>query len=160
MKKGVSPLIATVLLLVLVVVIGAIVFTWMRGYVRESTETVTKKWDYQLRCDLATGSLAIIKIAGVERICYDNSSKTLIFSVENNMDMDVKALFVRIIDSSGEVSAGYVANSSIAKGGAQTFTYPYEDKIQRPVQVMIMPSDFEDKLCQSAGVQRENINPC
>ena len=35
-KRGVSPVIATILLISLVVIIGLVVFTWMRGFVPEA----------------------------------------------------------------------------------------------------------------------------
>lgn len=48
-KKGISPVIATVLLIAMVVVIGLIVFIWFRGMVGESVTKFGK--NIQLVCD-------------------------------------------------------------------------------------------------------------
>lgn len=49
-KKGVSPVIATILLIVLVVIIGAIIFTWFKGMTQEAV-TKFEGTNIQLVCE-------------------------------------------------------------------------------------------------------------
>ena len=50
MKKGVSPLIATVLLIAFTVAVAGVISIWITGFASESTETVTNQTDIELYC--------------------------------------------------------------------------------------------------------------
>ncbi len=70
MKKGISPVIATVLLIAMVVVIALIVFVWFRGMVGESAIKMGK--NIKLVCDdvefdasYSSGKLTVINRADV-----------------------------------------------------------------------------------------------
>jgi flagellin-like protein len=69
-KRGISPVIATVLLIAMVVVIGLIVFIWFRGMIGESVTKFGK--NIQLVCDdidfdasYSGGSLQLINTGNV-----------------------------------------------------------------------------------------------
>ena len=49
LKKGVSPVIATVLLIAMVIIIGLIIFLWFRGFTQEAITKFEK--NIQLVCD-------------------------------------------------------------------------------------------------------------
>jgi flagellin-like protein len=48
-KKGVSPVIATVLLVSIVIILGVIIFLWARGFVEESAQKGGRAVD--MSCD-------------------------------------------------------------------------------------------------------------
>jgi len=48
-KKGVSPVIATVLLISIVIILGVIIFLWARGFVEESAQKSDRAVD--MSCD-------------------------------------------------------------------------------------------------------------
>ena len=50
MKKGISPLIATVLLIAFTVAVAAIISTWLTTFTTTSTESVKEKADIELHC--------------------------------------------------------------------------------------------------------------
>jgi len=69
-KRGISPVIATVLLIAMVVVIGLIVFLWFRGMIKEEGTKFGK--NVKLVCDdvnfeasYSEGSLSIVNTANV-----------------------------------------------------------------------------------------------
>jgi flagellin-like protein len=71
-KKGISPVIATVLLIALVIVIALIIFLWFRGMVGEGAEKfgknielVCEDVDFEAEYALSSGTLNIVNIAYV-----------------------------------------------------------------------------------------------
>ena len=86
MKKGVSPVIATVLLIAMVVVIGLIIFLWFRGFVGER---VTK---FEQNIDLTCGE---VKFTAE----YDSSSERL--SVVNTGNVPIYKMKAQVFNAGG-----------------------------------------------------------
>lgn len=55
--KGISPLIATVLLIAFTVGVGAILVTWVTGFTRSTTQTVGRQSEKEVVCSYAGVSL-------------------------------------------------------------------------------------------------------
>lgn len=87
-KKGLSPVIATVLLVGMIVVIGMIIFMWFRGLTQEAVTKFDK--NIQLVCDEVDFSAS-----------YDSGSKVL--SVSNRGTIPIFDLKMKISDSGGNV---------------------------------------------------------
>jgi len=87
-KKGISPLIATILLVGFVVVIGAVVIIWGRNFIKERAEKEGSLAEKQLECE----NIEIdIKDAGPGFI-----------TVENNGNNKIDAFILRVVsDGSG-----------------------------------------------------------
>ncbi|MBI2671600.1 hypothetical protein HYX16_01570 [Candidatus Woesearchaeota archaeon] len=87
-KKGISPLIATILLVGFVVVIGALVILWSRNFITEKAEKEGALAEKQLECE----NIGIdIKDAGSGFI-----------TVENNGNNKIDAFILRVVsDGSG-----------------------------------------------------------
>lgn len=69
-KKGVSPVIATVLLIGMVVVIGLIIFSWLRGITQESVTKFNKNadlvcGDIQFQASYDSSQLSILNVGNV-----------------------------------------------------------------------------------------------
>ena len=69
-KKGVSPVIATVLLVAIVIVIGLIIFLWFRGMVQEAIVKFDKNielvcGDVNFDVDYSDGNLNILNLGNV-----------------------------------------------------------------------------------------------
>lgn len=83
-KKGISPLISTVLLIGFSVALAAVVMTWGLDYIRGSTEKVGEKTEEYLRCsDLAFEISAVDCSAG--RV-----------TVQNNGELDIANVTLRL----------------------------------------------------------------
>ena len=69
-KRGISPVIATVLLIAMVVVIALIIFIWFRGMVGEGAEKFGKNVelvceDVEFEAEYSSGNLNLVNIANV-----------------------------------------------------------------------------------------------
>ncbi|MFH1053296.1 MAG: archaellin/type IV pilin N-terminal domain-containing protein [Candidatus Woesearchaeota archaeon] len=94
-KKGVSPLIATVLLISFAVALGAIVMSWGRNYVQDVTED-TYGFSAELKCDDVM--IDIVNIGGRKDICYTGNA--IQFTLENN-GMQIIDLKLSIVGEDG-----------------------------------------------------------
>src|SRR3989338_5811436 len=75
-KKAVSPLIATVLLMAFAVALGAIVMTWGKTYVTDTTEDVGTRTLQTRTCALDV-NIALMNIGGSPYICKDEPNGNL-----------------------------------------------------------------------------------
>jgi len=60
MTKGVSPLVATVLLIVIVVSLVAIISGWLNSFVTDTRETVTNRTDASVQCTGASMNIETV----------------------------------------------------------------------------------------------------
>jgi len=82
-KRGISPLIATVLLIGFTVALAAVLMTWGLDYIRSTTKQVGSQTEEYLRCtDLA------FEITNVD--CTGD------ITVQNNGNVDIAAMVIRI----------------------------------------------------------------
>ncbi len=90
MKKAISPLIATVLLIAFTITIATILASWMTGFTTTQTETAGGKAREEIAC--AYGSLAI------KSMKYNNSENKLYGEIENEMgDTDLSNITFSVI---------------------------------------------------------------
>jgi flagellin-like protein len=80
-KRGVSPLIATVLLIAFAVALGAVVMNWGRSYVQETASNIQ-----ETTASMACGdvSIEIPIIEDKQKICFDNTTSEIRFVLYNN----------------------------------------------------------------------------
>ncbi|MEM4337123.1 MAG: archaellin/type IV pilin N-terminal domain-containing protein [Candidatus Woesearchaeota archaeon] len=99
-KKGVSPLIATVLLIAFAVALGAVVMNWGRTYVEDTARFAREKSDLEIKCS-SDVKLDFLKIKDVKHICYylDGSNVKVNFTIENIGKLDVYGLQVTVVGS-------------------------------------------------------------
>ncbi|MFH1325155.1 MAG: archaellin/type IV pilin N-terminal domain-containing protein [archaeon] len=100
-KRGLSPVIATVLLIGIVVVIGLIIFLWFRGL----TEEAVVKFD-----------------ENIQLVCNDvdfdgsYSSGTNTLTVSNNGNVPIFSMKIKILHSSGDYETQDVGSSWPTEG--------------------------------------------
>ena len=79
LKKGVSPLIATVLLIAFTVAIGSVVMNWGTGYIKEEQSVATSTSNVKLICATDV-NLKVMKINNMKDYCYTNDSENITIS--------------------------------------------------------------------------------
>ena len=84
-KRGVSPLIATVLLIAFAVALGAVVMNWGRGYVEDTADDAREKSDRELVC-ASEIDLAAVDVDSVTQICYSENG------ADSNISMVLECL--------------------------------------------------------------------
>lgn len=90
-KKGIEPLIATVLLIGFTVALAAVIMTWGGGFVRDMTTNTEQNTQSALRCTQL--SFEII------------SAKTTGLTIENRGSIDIKSFVFRVYDQNDIVTA-------------------------------------------------------
>lgn len=102
-RKGVSPLIATVLLMAFAVALGAIVMTWGKNYVTESTSNIERS-DDKLACSFDVGA-EVLTTPGKKAACVDPTNNKITFLLQNKAQKDITKFKITYIDSSNGIDA-------------------------------------------------------
>lgn len=90
-KKGISPLIATVLLIGFTVALFVVVMTWGSGFVRDMTTSTESSTKAALKCTQLDFKITKASCSGL--------------TIENKGSVDIKAFVFRVYDSSGAITA-------------------------------------------------------
>jgi flagellin-like protein len=109
-KRGVSPLIATVLLIAFAVALGAVVMNWGRGFVQQQTDEATKTTDTKLGCSLRV-NLKVAEIDGTPQACFAGSGANGYIELRLNNDDEIKAIKGLSVSVSG--ASGTYNNDTI-----------------------------------------------
>lgn len=106
-KRGLSPLIATILLIAFAVSLGAVVMNWGRGYVEEQQTDSACLGDIKL---------AMHEISGENQVCYKPGKDGAVkFFIDNIGKKDIDGLGVYIIDTKGNVKGSAMIQDSSIK---------------------------------------------
>ena len=69
-KRGISPLIATVLLIAFAVALGAVVMNWGKNYVMTTATDAQRSGQAKQKC--TNTNLEFVQVAGVPKMCVDH----------------------------------------------------------------------------------------
>ncbi len=167
-KRGVSPLIATVLLIAFAVALGAVVMNWGRGYVEDTANTARESSDKEVKC-ASDVDINIVEIDSVPQICYNTSFTTdntsIEFIVENKKSTNVEKIEARIIAVSSRVPLIYDLgdSSNLSTNVAKLLNFSYDDDSGAPAEVKLTPYirvGNSDEACPSSSETITNIKPC
>ncbi|MFC1723307.1 archaellin/type IV pilin N-terminal domain-containing protein [Nanoarchaeota archaeon] len=166
-KKGVSPLIATVLLIAFAVALGAVVMNWGRGYVEDTANTARERSDTEVKC-ASDVDIAVVDIDGTPQICYNISGTTdyMEMIVENRKSTTVESLTVRMIGTSTRVPETYNLgdSSNLTANKAKFFNVSYDAGTLGDIQqVKITPTikvAGQDVICAQNAEIVNNLKPC
>ena len=143
-KKGISPLIATVLIIGFTIVIAALVITWGTNLFKKTQESTGQQADISLACTEVLGNLGLT----VNKLSGNNLSVT----VENGVKRNINGFILRVYNTS-QTSADTIdtdvvadatkitpAGYSIASNGLKTFIVTYNTSlVSNPVKVELKP---------------------
>lgn len=121
-KKGVSPLIATVLLIAFAVSLGAVVMNWGRGYVEATAENAETQSAEKISCSMDT-SIGIVQVGNKQKLCIDNETVPgpnlyLNFTLVNTGSVDLEGVQITEIFGNKQPNVTSVkADDSISKSG-------------------------------------------
>ena len=115
-KKGISPLIATVLIIGFTVALAAVVMTWGGGFIREQTESTETTTSQALKCvtdlDFQIKNVSCGGGGGSDAVIIDNKGA-----------IDIKSFLFRIHAEDGTVTNNDTAGASgLNKYNVATFT--------------------------------------
>ncbi len=169
-KRAISPIIAAVLLVVIVVSIGAAVMSLVRNFMTEGEATINVEKE-GIKCGRDT-SIELVIINQNYQICNgthpdDNNLAMLNFLIENTGTTDVLDAQVRIVGTKGIYKNDSVLNGTLRMGGNTLVNMSYDPEVTggfRQVKIVPrinLPGVTEHAYCSDSGVEIESIpNNC
>jgi len=157
-KRAVSPLVATFLLILLSIGLGAAVMSWGEQYIEAKAEFVQGVQETVTSCDLV--SFSVITIGGVRQLCTDK--KSLKGFVDNGADANIADFHARIIGKDGVFVQESVLDRPLPRGSAVPFTFS-TGEIGDVQQVKLTPKiavGGKQVTCAKQSVLLENIPQC
>ena len=161
-RKGVSPLIATVLLIAFAVALGAVVMNWGRSYVQDVTDD-TSRMDSELACSDASVSIPVIN--GDKKVCYNavDAENPSIEIIINNDGKKVDGFQVSVIGTADVDNPEDLLDSPLDSAQAAKKSIPYNSNIGNPQQIKIIPKitvNGAEQFCTSSAETVNYIPPC
>lgn len=161
-KRGVSPLIATVLLIAFAVALGAVVMNWGRQYVEDTTKFAKEKSNVDIKCGMDVG-LKFIQYANENQICFNETTGEVNFTIENGPNVDITALQVRVYAQGGinitliesNFPKAYVARYGVS----YPTTFGNVTKIEIVPQIEVQGSQ-KKAFCPSNTLSEESLLQC
>jgi len=98
MRKGISPLIAEVLLIGFTVTVASIVILWVTGFTRTSTKTISSQAETQLACTYGG-----IDFYGT--VNYNSTSQALFGYLKNTGNVPLGNINFQIVYSNGTIDS-------------------------------------------------------
>ena len=146
-KKGISPLIATVLIIGFTVALAALVISWGGGFIRGTTEETELSASQSVKCITELNfRIKNVSCGG------DGGSKTVI--IDNMGDVDVKSFIFRVHSESGNVVTNETAGTAgLTKYNVAPFTVGNIAGTTTKVEVMAELAGEEgaaDYVCEDA----------
>ncbi len=147
-KKGISPLIATVLLIAFAVSIGAMIMSWGKDAFASSGDCTSVKLEIQT-------------INTKPVFCYDTLNNRINFMVKNTGDVDVEMIKLRIINRDLAVEDKNIADSAIAVGGIASKNIDYIHSGKFHVEIIpLIHYGGKEKTCAGQAVVTDDIPAC
>jgi len=154
-KRGISPILSTVFLIIAAVALGLIVMNFGRVFIEEGA-----------RCSINT-KLKIVKLNEEIQLCYaGNSDKGMIhFIAENGPNTQIEKLHFRVIGEEG-VMTKVLSGSNIDIGSSiiQDVSYDFSlygniRQVKLSPMILLYPGD-DPVLCDEQAVIVEDVIPC
>ena len=150
-KRGIAPLVATLLLISFAIALGVVIMNFGRAQV-----------ELEAQCPINVG-LKLAVIGGNEDICYDQAKKEIKFTIENGVNIKVEGLLVNIIGTE-KADTIELNDAKITKGGAYIGRAKYDKTISGEVrQIKISPKVLlydEEQICTEKALMLEKITNC
>ena len=161
-KKGVSPLIATVLLMAFAIALGAIVMTWGKNYVKETGSTGSSPDSNACPNDV-TGTL--VSSPDKKTICIKPDTKTIQFIYRNGGNQPLLRLDMTLIDEHNNI-ANVAFEQPIGKSEVKNvISSPYQgtdfsDMIKQVIITPVILAKGEEVFCVDALPPQTDIGIC
>lgn len=150
-KRGIAPLLATILLIILAAGLGVVVMNFGRAQI-ESTA----------RCTVATG-LQLVELNQEDQLCLNKREDQIFFLAENGPNIPISRLRLRVIGSAA-VMDKELEESSIEKAETLLFYVPYDYSVYGEVKqfrlVPIVNLYNQEVICTEQAIVVENVREC
>ncbi len=145
-KRGISPLIAVVILITFAVILGASVVNWANKYYRDTREIAEEESMALVRCAVDVG-LRVIKRTDDSEACYDYANDEITVTVENIRERKIEKIHTQVIGNISSYTLNLGENSSLDPGEAEILSWEHNISDYGAVErINLIPSiKLEDK---------------
>lgn len=157
-KRAVSPLVATILLILLSIGLGAAVMSWGEQYIEEKAEFVQGVQETVTSCDLV--AFSVVTIGGIRQLCQ--AGATIKGLIDNGLDSDIADFHVRVIGKDGVFTQESLLSKPLPRGSATPISFSVGDS-GAVEQIKFTPkirTGGKDMTCAKQAALVENILPC
>lgn len=153
-QKGVNPLIATILLLLVVMAIGGIIWSWLSGYTQTTITEADKKQKEITGC---AGASFVIDLSDVEPIWYGGDDHNQVKMVLlNKGDRDLNNFDIYSYFSDGSSDRNEDVNLNLPIGGSKVAWTKGSTSASKPVRVSVESADCKALKASLTATQIKN----
>lgn len=150
-KKGITPLIATFLLISFAVALGVVIMNFGSAEVQEEAQ-----------CPISIG-MKFAQISGEDQLCYDTVKKELYFTLENGVNIKVEGLIVNAIGAN-KAESFELNDAKLIKAGNYVGHVGYDFAVSGEIrQLKLTPKvnlyDAE-QICAEQALVVEKVRNC
>ena len=157
-RRGISPLAATLLLILMSVGLGVAVMSWGEKYIEQRAEFVQGVQEAMTSCDLV--SFSIITIGGVQQLCQEGA--ILKGLIDNGADADIADFHARVVAEKGIFAQERLLDKPVPRGSAAPVQFSIGD-IGAVKQLKLTPKILiqgAQAVCSKQAMVFENIRAC
>ena len=158
-RKGITPLVATILLVAFSVGLGALVMSWGEEYIEQKAEFVQGTAEIKSGCDAS--KINVIQIGGQVQACVGRD--VLQLWIDNGPDMDLYNIHARIAGERSIDVIGEILEGPLLKSNAIKAEVPYDTSIGKILQVKLTPKIWTGKdiaICAQSAINVERLPVC
>lgn len=158
-KKGISPLIATLILIAFSIGLGAIVMSWGKGYVEARAEFVGQVTAAPLGC--GSIQLGLWQVSGMPQYCADGGKAVVL--LENAPNSRIDNIEARIVGTAGINTIESTLTKALTKpeGIRLEFNTGTVGEIKQIKLIPIVLIDGERHFCMDkAAIIEDSIPKC
>ncbi len=133
-KKGITPIVATVILIAFSFLIGTVVMAWGEKYIEDRAEFVEGAQRVSEGCDAV--KVGAYSIDGIDQVCDQGGEFQAI--LENGPDMAVKDVQIKLIGTKNVHTAESTLAQPMDPTAVQQVSFSHPD-VGRPRQVKFTP---------------------
>jgi len=149
-RRGLSPLIATILLIAFAAALGTLIMTWALpdGQLRTADDPCLNV------------QLELQQLPGAQAICYSQNSREMRFIVKNVGETHVPALRLRITNRQFEITERDV-RAQLEPGGAGNYHLEYNVPSPNGLIATIIPLVGDNlRACPAVEIEVSDISVC
>ena len=150
-KRGIAPLVATLLLISFAVALGVVIMNFGRAQV-----------ELEAQCAIDIG-LKFSEIGGKEDYCFDTATGKLRFTVENGVNIKVDGLIVNIIGTT-KAETFELNDAKLGKAGTYVGNVAYNKAVGGEIrQMKITPKVIlhdTEQICTEKALVVEKVSLC
>lgn len=161
-KKGVSPIIATVLLIAFAVALGAVVMNWGKGFVETTAKDTENKANLDLACEQSL-SFGVKTIGQTPKVCFNTTHVKVM--LENTGSVDITGMQIMFFNNDSDSYNFENDTLTIPAGSVTKFMSINHNLTGDIVQVEFIPKitpkgSVSSQLCSKTSLVVTDLTDC